>query len=67
MSNTRTAMDTIKRWDKLAIGVLIMLCLGLIYGWSIFVAPLEAEFGWVRSETSLAFTLCISFFCVGGL
>jgi len=51
----------------LVLGVAILLCLGLIYGWSIFVAPLEAEFGWARTETSLTFTISISCFCLGGL
>lgn len=37
--------------------VVVMLFAGLLYGWSIFVAPLEAEFGWTRGQTSLAFTL----------
>ena len=45
----------------------IMLFLGLIYAWSIFVAPLENEFGWTRDETSLTFTICMSLFCIGGL
>lgn len=45
----------------------IMLFLGLIYAWSIFVAPLESEFGWTRGETSLTFTICMSLFCIGGL
>lgn len=46
---------------------IIMLMLGLIYAWSIFVAPLEKEFGWTRDQTSLTFTICMSFFCIGGL
>ncbi len=58
---------TKKRYFILAYGVIMLLCLGLIYGWSIFVAPLEAEFGWARSETSLTFTISISCFCLGGL
>ena len=47
--------------------MLMLLCLGLIYGWSIFVAPLEAEFGWVRAQTSLTFTISMAMFCIGGL
>lgn len=43
----------------------IMLFLGLVYAWSIFVAPLESEFGWTRDQTSLTFTICMSFFCIG--
>ncbi len=56
-----------KRYCLLGYGILMLLCLGLIYGWSIFVAPLEAEFGWARSQTSLTFTISISCFCLGGL
>lgn len=37
--------------------LVVILCLGLIYGWSVFVVPLENEFGWARSETSLTFTI----------
>lgn len=37
--------------------LIVILCLGLIYGWSVFVVPLEKEFGWARSETSLTFTI----------
>lgn len=55
----------IKRWAMLAVGTLIMILLGLIYAWSIFVAPLEAEFGWSRSQTSLTFTICMTFFVLG--
>ncbi|MDD3168799.1 MAG: MFS transporter [Eubacteriales bacterium] len=42
-----------------------LLCLGLIYGYSIFVKPLEAEFGWVRAETSLTFTISMITMCLG--
>ena len=44
-----------------------MLFLGLVYVWSVFIAPLEETFGWVRSETSLVFTISISSFCIGGI
>lgn len=55
-----------KRWLYVINGFILLLFLGLIYAWSIFVAPLEAEFGWSRSETSMAFTICMCLFCIGG-
>ena len=55
-----------KRWLYVVNGMVLLLFLGLIYAWSIFVAPLEQEFGWLRSETSLAFSICMSMFCIGG-
>lgn len=41
-----------------------ILFLGLLFGWSIFVTPLEAEFGWERSETSLTFTISMISMCL---
>ena len=32
------------------------LALGTLYAWSVFVAPLEKEFGWSRAQTSTVFT-----------
>ena len=55
-----------KRLMQLIIGAAMLLFLGLIYGWSVFVAPLEAEFGWQRAETSLVFTISMVCFCLGG-
>lgn len=54
-----------KRYLYLAIACLIMLVLGLIYAWSIFVVPLEQEFGWVRTETSVTFTVMLCCFTIG--
>ena len=41
--------------------VFLMLFCGMLYAWAIFVAPLEQEFGWTRSQTSLTFTLSLVF------
>lgn len=62
-----TQKKSTERWVYLIYGILIMLFLGLIYAWSVFITPLETEFGWVRSETSLVFTISMSFFCIGGI
>ena len=56
-----------KRIIPLIAGALIYLSIGLIYAWSIFVKPLEAEFGWNRTETSMTFTISMIFFCIGGV
>lgn len=56
-----------KKYIVALCGMIMFLFLGLIYAWSIFVAPLEGEFGWSRSQTSMVFTICMSAFCVGGI
>lgn len=55
------------RWAYLGLGVVLLLCLGLIYAWSVFRAPLEAEFGWSKSQTSVTFSVSMAMFCLGGL
>ncbi|MDK2982357.1 MAG: transporter, family, oxalate/formate antiporter [Chloroflexota bacterium] len=57
----------IKRLPRLVYGFFVMLFLGLIYAWSVFITPLETTFGWVRSQTSLIFTISMSAFCLGGI
>ena len=60
-------MMKVKRVMYLLGGFAMLLCLGLIYAWSVFIKPLEAEFGWLRSQTSMVFTISMSFFCIGGI
>ena len=52
------------RWWRLAGGLLMTLALGTLYAWSIFVAPLEHEFGWKRAQTSTVFTIVVVVFAI---
>lgn len=50
---------TIPRWIPLFSGLLGSTTVGmLLYAWSVFIKPLNAEFGWSRAEVALAFALC---------
>lgn len=60
-------MSSRKRWVLAGIATVMFLLLGLIYAWSVFVRPLEAEFGWLRSQTSMTFSISMVFFGFGGL
>ncbi|MGD1215139.1 MAG: OFA family MFS transporter [Terriglobales bacterium] len=40
------------------------LALGSLYAWSVFVAPLEKEFGWKRAQTSNVFTYAVVVFAL---
>jgi len=50
---------TISRWWRLVGGLMMTLALGTLYAWSVFVTPLEQEFGWKRAQTSTVFTLAV--------
>ena len=58
------------RWQPLVGGVLMNLALGVIYAWSVFVAPFGEDFGWNRTQVSVVFTIAIlsvgSWFVVAG-
>ena len=40
------------------------LALGSLYAWSVFVLPLETEFGWRRAETSWVYTIAVVCFAI---
>ena len=40
------------RWHALAGGGLFNIAIGAYYAWSVFVKPLQSEFGWSRLETT---------------
>ncbi len=67
------AGEYINRWWRVVGGLSMNLALGSLYAWSVFVLPLEKEFGWKRVDTafwvfSLAvFVFAISFVLAGRL
>jgi len=57
-----------KRYLYAAVGVVVMLFAGFVYAWSILSAPIAEEFPqWSNAQLSLTFTICMAFFCLGGM
>ncbi|HVO82758.1 MAG TPA: OFA family MFS transporter [Terriglobales bacterium] len=54
----------ISRWWRVVGGLSMNMALGTLYAWSVFVAPLEKDFHWTRSETSTAFTIAVAVFAL---
>jgi MFS transporter, OFA family, oxalate/formate antiporter len=54
----------LSRWWRVVGGMLMNLALGSLYAWSVFVAPLEKEFGWKRADTSQVFTVAVVVFAI---
>jgi MFS transporter, OFA family, oxalate/formate antiporter len=63
MTQAETALTT-SRWWRVVGGLSMNMALGTLYGWSVFVAPLEKEFHWTRSQTSTTFTVAVTVFAV---
>jgi len=54
----------LNRWWRVVGGLLMNLALGSLYAWSVFVAPLEKEFGWKRTDTAQVFTWAVVVFAL---
>ena len=68
MESTRTGTDPTRgRWPIAAAAVAVQLALGGVYAWSVFNKPLQAEFGWSRSEAVLPFEVAIGTIFIGTL
>lgn len=48
-----------KRWMIAIAAVIIQLCLGTVYAWSVFKNDLVANHGWDEVQTSATFMICI--------
>src|SRR5882757_6585460 len=54
----------VNRWWRVVGGLSMNMALGTLYGWSVFVAPLEKDFHWTRSQTSTTFTVAVTVFAL---
>src|SRR6266851_2223861 len=62
--SAREISSEMNRWLPVVGGACMNLALGSLYAWSVFVLPLEKEFGWTRAQTSWVFTIAILFFAL---
>ena len=55
---------TANRWTVVAGALIVQIILGTVYAFSVFVRPLELEFGWSRTTTQWAFSFALATFAV---
>ena len=48
-----------KRWVIAIAAVVMQLCLGTVYAWSVFKIPLKQAHGWAETPTQVTFMICI--------
>ena len=53
------------RWLIAAAAVVMQICLGAVYGWSVFVKPLVSGEHWTLTQVTLNFTIALAFLGVG--
>src|SRR3990172_2114238 len=52
----------LNRWWRIVGGLSMNLALGAVYAWSIFVLPIQKEFGWTRADVSIIFMVLVAVF-----
>jgi MFS transporter, OFA family, oxalate/formate antiporter len=50
------------RWDLVALGVLVNMCLGTVYSWSVFRAPLEESLALTTAQSGLPYSVFLAVF-----
>lgn len=55
-------MPSVNRWVLAAASVLMQVCLGIIYAWSVFRGPLERYYGWPKTVSIAPYRWSILFF-----
>jgi len=58
-------MKTKNRYFILSAGMVIQFCAGIIYGWSIFRAPVAEYLNWDVGAASLTSSIMLSMFVIG--
>jgi MFS transporter, OFA family, oxalate/formate antiporter len=53
------------RWGIAVAAVIMQICLGAVYAWSVFVKPLVSTLHWTLTQVSLSFTINVFFIGVG--
>lgn len=56
--------ETYPRWRLAAAAVLMQVCLGILYSWSVFRGPLSQAYGWSKTTTIAPYRWSILFFTI---
>ncbi|HSV72773.1 MAG TPA: OFA family MFS transporter [Chthonomonadales bacterium] len=65
MSGTSPPPGTRNRWVIASAAVVMQMCLGIIYSWSVFREPLASLHGWSPADTSAPYQYSLLFFTFG--
>ena len=57
--------DVGNRWRFVAAALVMQLCLGVLYSWSVFRGPLETLHGWTREQSVAPYSYSLLFFTIG--
>ena len=56
--------EKVNRWKFVYAALVMQLCLGVLYSWSVFRGPLEATNGWDKTTSIAPYRYSVLFFTV---
>lgn len=56
------AINNNKRWGYIIVGIIIMMCLGTVYSWSVFRLPVERYFSIGTAESGYPYMFSLAFY-----
>jgi len=66
-SHHASVQNVPNRWLIALAAVIMQVCLGAVYGWSVFVKPLQGQEKWTLTQVSLTFTLAVAVLGIGSV
>lgn len=64
MDAEKAATYSTRRWFVVAGALVVQVCLGAVYAWSVFVNPLKDEHGFSTTQTQIVFAVALATFAV---
>ncbi|MBC7294622.1 MAG: OFA family MFS transporter, partial [Thermoleophilia bacterium] len=55
----------INRWVMVGAALIVQVCLGVLYAWSVFRPVFEKDFGWTKAQTGYPYQASLLFFAIG--
>lgn len=55
------------KYSSLAAGLVLMLCMGILYMWSVFQPYVVAEFGWRAGDVGMTSSIMVAVFVIGNI
>jgi len=62
---TSSVTENKSRWIYIPLGLIIFMCMGTIYSWSIFRKPIETAFNIGATESGLLYMIFLVFYALG--
>jgi len=64
LSMKSNKFNALKRWRYILLGIIIMMCLGTVYSYSVFRLPIEKIFNVGTTQSGMPYMTALAFYAV---